>query len=96
MSPSRRLDPDRALVIELIATVDRDLHDGIGRDESIELLQQRAGGRRDLLAAAAGHYLGLFLRHGAAAPDAPEYLSRLVAAGADLAQTAAHVRRTAV
>lgn len=53
-----RLDPDTQIRIELIGTTERLFYAKVDQDEAIAEVQRIAGGRADLLAGAAGHFLG--------------------------------------
>jgi hypothetical protein len=81
----RGLHPDARLEVALNGAATRLAHNEVPLREAIAQLEGMAGGRADLLAAAAGSILGSYLsRPGSTHPQAVYSVALLVLAGADI------------
>ena len=88
------MHPDTRLEVALHGRATRLAHDDAPMREAVEQLKVLAGGRADLLAAAAGSILGGYLsRPGSTRPQALYAVALLVLAGADVHLIVEHVDR---
>jgi hypothetical protein len=85
------LHPDVRLEVALNGAATRLAHADAPMREAVEQLETMAGGRADLLAAAAGQILGGYLnRPGSTHPQAVYSVALLVLAGADVDRIVEH------
>ena len=85
MSHGRSIHPDTRLTVALNGTATRLAHGDAPMRDAVAQLEAMAGGRADLLAAAAGSILGSYLsRPGSMHPQAVYSVALLVLAGADV------------
>lgn len=88
------MSPDVRLGVRLNGTATRLAHAEVPLREAVAELEELAGGRADVLAAAAGSILGGYLsRPGMSNPQAVYAVALLVLAGADVDLIVEHVDR---